>query len=110
MIRFLAFEKTKMPDLQKNYVKIAASSSGMGYLMAEKKTAAKKAEKKENNKNTWLKYTEAEVKEVFEVCEGYKAFISDCKTERECVDEVVRQAKAEGYKDLFSVKKVKAEE
>ena len=80
----------------------------MGYSMAEKKTAAKKTEKKENNKNTWLKYTEAEVKEVFEVCEGYKAFISDCKTERECVDEVVRQAKAEGYKDLFSVKKVKA--
>ena len=79
MIRFLAFEKTKMPDLQKNYVKIAASSSGMGYLMAEKKTAAKKAEKKENNKNTWLKYTETEVKEVFEVCEGYKAYISDCK-------------------------------
>ena len=39
--------------------------------------------------------------------EGYKKFISDCKTERECVDEVVRQAQAAGYKDLFSVKKVK---
>lgn len=79
--------------------------------MAEKKTSEKKtAEKKEkkNNKNAWLKYTAAQVKEVFAVSEGYKKFISDCKTERECVAEVIRQAQAEGYKDLMTLKKVKA--
>ncbi len=80
--------------------------------MAEKKAAEKKAEpkkaaeKKEKSKNAWLKYTKAQTEEVFAVSEGYKKFISDCKTERECVDEVVRQAEAQGYKDLFSVKKV----
>ena len=80
--------------------------------MAEKKAAAAKkapAKKKEEKKirNAWLKYTEEQIKEAFTVSEGYKKFISDCKTERECVDEVVRQAQAAGYKDLFSVKKVK---
>jgi aspartyl aminopeptidase len=81
-------------------------------IMAEKKAAAAKkapAKKKEEKKirNAWLKYTEEQKKEAFTVSEGYKKFISDCKTERECVDEVVRQAQAAGYKDLFSVKKVK---
>ena len=80
--------------------------------MAEKKAAAAKkapAKKKEEKKirNAWLKYTEEQKKEACTVSEGYKKFISDCKTERECVDEVVRQAQAAGYKDLFSVKKVK---
>lgn len=80
--------------------------------MAEKKAAAAKkapAKKKEEKKirNAWLKYTEEQKKEAFTVSEGYKKFISDCRTERECVDEVVRQAQAAGYKDLFSVKKVK---
>ena len=80
--------------------------------MAEKKAAAAKkapAKKKEEKKirNAWLKYTEEQKKEAFTVSEGYKKFISDCKTERECVDEVVRQAQAAGYNDLFSVKKVK---
>ncbi len=78
--------------------------------MAEKESAAKGAAKEKEEKkirNAWLKYTEAQKKEAFEVSEGYKKFISDCKTERECVSEVVCQAEAAGYKDLFSVKKVK---
>lgn len=75
---------------------------------AESKKAGKKgANKKDANKNSWLKYTAEQTKEVFTVNEGYKKFISDCKTERECVDEVVRQAKEQGYKDLMTVKKVK---
>ncbi|MDE7298099.1 MAG: aminopeptidase, partial [Lachnospiraceae bacterium] len=81
--------------------------------MAEKKVTEKKAEpkkpaeKKDKSKNAWLKYTKAQTEEVFAVSEGYKKFISDCKTERECVDEVVRQAEAEGYKNLLSVKTAK---
>lgn len=83
--------------------------------MVEKKTTEKKnsekksADKKEKkgSKNAWLKYTASDMKEVFAVSEGYKKFISDCKTERECVAEVIRQAKAEGYQDLMKLKKVK---
>ncbi len=52
------------------------------------------------SKNAWLKYSEQDKKAVFDFAEGYRKFISDCKTERECVDEVLRLAKAEGYVDL----------
>ena len=38
--------------------------------------------------NAWKKYDEKEMSEVFAFSEGYKKFISDCKTERECVDAV----------------------
>lgn len=53
-----------------------------------------------NKENAWLKYDKNEKKKVFELSEGYKKFISDCKTERECVDEIVRQAKEQGYTDI----------
>ncbi len=53
-----------------------------------------------NKENAWLKYDEDEKQKIFELSEGYKKFISECKTERECVDEVVKQAKELGYKDL----------
>ncbi len=74
------------------------------------KTAAKKPEKANeyNSKNAWLKYTAKELKAVEKICDEYKDFISVCKTERECVTEIVRQAKALGYKDLKTVKTVKA--
>lgn len=72
--------------------------------------AEKKAEKNNDKKvqNAWLKYSEAQKKKIFDYCEGYKKFISDCKTERECVAEVIRQAEAMGYKDLYSYKSLKA--
>ena len=46
--------------------------------------------------NAWKKYDEAGLKEVFEYCEGYKKYISDCKTERECVSESIRIAETYG--------------
>lgn len=77
--------------------------------MAVKKGTSKKSEKKvDENKNAWLKYDEATMKKVFELNEEYKDFISRCKTERECVTELVAQAEKRGYKDLYKVKKVKA--
>ena len=60
-------------------------------------------DKKECNKNAWSKYSGEKVKEVFDFCEGYKRFMSECKTERECVKEVIRLAKAEGYEDLSEI-------
>lgn len=74
--------------------------------MKEKKSV-ENLKNKESNKNAWLKYTDAELKKVEKLSEGYKEFISDCKTERECALEVIRQAEKEGYKDLMSLTKVK---
>ncbi len=51
----------------------------------------------------WNKYDEDKLKEVMELSEGYKKFISDCKTERECVIESVRIAEAHGYRNLADV-------
>ena len=76
--------------------------------MAEKKNV-KKTEKKESylKKNAWLKYTEAQKKDIFKFCEGYKDFISTCKTERECVTESIRIAEAAGYKNIYEVDTLK---
>ena len=51
-------------------------------------------------KNAWKKYPEGKREEVFAFGEQYKAFLSSCKTERECVTELVAQAKAAGFEDL----------
>lgn len=57
--------------------------------------------------NAWKKYDEAGLKEVFEYCEGYKKYISDCKTERECVSESIRIAETYGYRNLEDIIKNK---
>lgn len=83
----------------------------MSNKMATKKVTPKKENGKkadEAKKNAWLKYDDKDLKKVDELCDEYKKFISDCKTERECVKEIVRQAETAGYKDLNKVKKVKA--
>ena len=54
-----------------------------------------------SDKNAWLKYEDKEV--IHQFNEGYKAFISDCKTERECVYEIIKQAKEEGYRDIKDI-------
>lgn len=51
--------------------------------------------------NAWVKYLEQNKKEdVFDFAEGYRKFISDCKTERECTDYIYDLAKKEGFVDL----------
>lgn len=54
-------------------------------------------------KNVWKKYSKKEFEQVFEFGEQYRKFISDCKTERECVTESVMLAKKAGYRDLKEV-------
>ncbi|WP_099467690.1 aminopeptidase [Konateibacter massiliensis] len=56
-----------------------------------------------SKKTAWEGYNEAQLKEVFEFSEGYKEFISECKTERECVKRVIKEAKKAGYRDLKQV-------
>lgn len=53
--------------------------------------------------NAWKKYDEEGLKKVFDYCEGYKKYISDCKTERECVTEAIRIAESYGYRNLDDV-------
>lgn len=54
-------------------------------------------------KNAWKKYPEGKREEVFAFGEEYKKFISDCKTERECVSDLVAKAEAAGFEDLEKV-------
>ena len=51
----------------------------------------------------WNKYDEQKMKEVMDFSEGYKKFISECKTERECVTESIKMAEAHGYRNLEDV-------
>lgn len=51
--------------------------------------------------NAWKKY--ADKTEVFAFSEAYKEFISSCKTERECVTEIVQQAEKAGYRNLDEI-------
>lgn len=53
--------------------------------------------------NAWKKYTLQEKKEVMALGERYKAFISECKTERECAAKSIELAKKAGYKSLESM-------
>ena len=54
-------------------------------------------------KNAWEKYTGKKQKAVMDFAEGYKKFISLCKTERECVDEFERMAKEDGFVDIQEI-------
>lgn len=51
--------------------------------------------------NAWKKYEDKS--EIFAFCEDYRKFISDCKTERECVAWMVRKARKAGFKNLDDI-------
>lgn len=53
--------------------------------------------------SAWNKYSEEEIKKVYEYAEGYKAFLSENKTERECVDFFAKEAEKAGYENLDDV-------
>ena len=48
-------------------------------------------------RNAWLSYTEAEEKELEQVAKAYRNFLNVGKTERECVTQIIREARAAGY-------------
>lgn len=56
-------------------------------------------------KTSWEHYTEDDRKAVFAFCEEYRDFISKCKTERECVTEILRDVETKGYQSLKSFRK-----
>lgn len=51
--------------------------------------------------NAWKKYEDKT--EVFDFCDKYKSFMSLCKTERECITEMVQQAEKAGYRNLEEI-------
>ena len=50
--------------------------------------------------NAWKDYAPEQLDELHYLCEGYKAFISDNKTERECCAAAVSMAEEAGYANL----------
>ena len=57
-----------------------------------------------NKKSTWVKYPEGKRRgEVFAFAEGYRKFISECKTERECTSFVYEDSIKNGFVDLEDV-------
>ena len=52
------------------------------------------------HKSTWELYTPAQVKACHDFCKGYLDFLSEGKTERECVEIILAEMKRAGYKDL----------
>ncbi|MEG0013382.1 MAG: aminopeptidase [Cellulosilyticaceae bacterium] len=55
---------------------------------------------KKEYKAAWDTYTEADKEVLFGYGERYRKFISDNKTERECIRSMVKEAKEAGYKDI----------
>ena len=52
--------------------------------------------------NAWKGYSDKELEDLNYLCEGYKAFISDNKTERECCEAAIDLAEGAGYESLGS--------
>lgn len=53
--------------------------------------------------NAWKKYDEQGKQKVFAFSDEYKDFLTKCKTERECVDEIIEEAKQHGYVSLDEI-------
>jgi len=65
---------------------------------AGRKSGGKRAAKK--CETAWRKYDEKTLAKVNAFCEGYKEFISNNKTERECAAAIIAKARTFGYQDL----------
>ena len=59
-------------------------------------------------KNAYLEMKDEEKNEMQLLCEDYRKFLDNGKTERECVKEAIKYAEKSGFVPLESVKKLKA--
>ena len=53
-----------------------------------------------NRENAWTTYEEADIKALEGLCKEYKDFLSNGKTERECVAQSIELAKKAGYQGI----------
>ena len=76
------------------------------------KGSKQKGRNRLEKKSTWENYTPAQIKACHEFCNGYLDFLSNGKTERECVELILAEMQEAGYKDLDELiskgKKLKA--
>lgn len=56
-----------------------------------------------NNKSLWESYNKDLLEEAQAFCEKYKNHISNCKTERECVLQIIKESEEKGYKNLDTI-------
>jgi aspartyl aminopeptidase len=75
--------------------------------MAESKLKKLEKELFLDKRDGYEKTEHKEDKKIMEFCEGYKAFLSDCKTERECGFYFEEEAKKNGFKELSEFKNLK---
>ena len=61
-----------------------------------------------NMKNNWDKYSESELNDLMKFADGYKKFISSCKTERECASYIINKAIEAGFQSLDDVSNLKS--
>lgn len=61
----------------------------------------------EKKASVWSKYSQEDKAALDQINAGYREFLSNCKTERESVQEIVKQAEAAGYRNLEDVIKNK---
>ncbi|AEF17069.1 peptidase M18 aminopeptidase I [Thermoanaerobacterium xylanolyticum LX-11] len=59
------------------------------------------------SKNGWLKVNDDEREKIFEYAEDYKAFIGECKTEREVADRIIKIAEENGFINLETATNLK---
>lgn len=52
------------------------------------------------NKSAWLKYNEDQQKQIHSYAKEYMDFLSNCKTERECVDYIIEEIEQHGYREF----------
>ncbi len=60
-----------------------------------------------NKVNYYEVASQEEKKKIFDFAEGYKAFIDECKTERECSSFAIAEAKEKGFKEYHFGDKLK---
>ena len=61
-----------------------------------------------HKKNIYESASEEELKKIFNFAEGYKSFLNNCKTERECCSQVIEEAKAKGFSEFHFGDKLKS--
>lgn len=61
-----------------------------------------------HKKNIYESSSEEELKKIFNFAEGYKSFLNNCKTERECCSQVIEEAKAKGFREFHFGDKLKS--
>lgn len=58
-------------------------------------------------KNAWDKYSDKDLKKLEEIATSYKKFLTTCKTERECIKEIILEVENNGFKNLADIIKNK---